>query len=68
MKGRTSVVIAQRISTVINADRILVLERGEIVAQGVHEQLMEESPLYAEIYHSQLVEDVAPAGGRVPAV
>jgi ATP-binding cassette subfamily B protein len=57
MKGRTSFVIAQRISTVLNADQILVLERGEIVARGTHEELMEESPIYAEIYNSQLVED-----------
>ena len=55
MKGRTSFVIAQRISTVLNADQILVLDKGEIVARGKHEELMEESEIYAEIYHSQLV-------------
>ncbi|MDO9300644.1 MAG: ABC transporter ATP-binding protein [Anaerolineales bacterium] len=55
MKGRTSFVIAQRISTVINADKILVLEKGEVVAQGKHAQLMEEEPIYAEIYNSQLL-------------
>ena len=60
MEGRTSFVIAQRISTVLNADEILVLDKGEIVARGVHEELMEDSPIYAEIYHSQLAEDVAP--------
>ncbi len=59
MKGRTSFVIAQRISTVLNADQILVLEKGSIVAHGQHEDLMENSPEYAEIYYSQLVEDVA---------
>jgi len=57
MKGRTSFVIAQRISTVRNADQILVLDRGQVVAQGRHEDLMEESPIYAEIFASQLVED-----------
>jgi ATP-binding cassette, subfamily B, multidrug efflux pump len=57
MKGRTSFVIAQRISTVLNADLILVLERGKVVASGTHEELMENSPIYAEIYHSQLVGD-----------
>lgn len=57
MHGRTSFVIAQRISTVRNADQILVLEQGRIVAQGKHEDLMETSPAYAEIYSSQLVED-----------
>lgn len=63
MKGRTSFVIAQRISTVLNADEILVLDKGEIVARGVHEELMEYSPIYADIYHSQLAEDVAPEVG-----
>lgn len=66
MKGRTSFVIAQRISTVLNADQILVLDRGRIVARGTHEELMEESPIYAEIYHSQLLPDaetVGPDGG-----
>ena len=58
MKNRTSFVIAQRISTVRNADLILVLDKGELVAQGTHAELMEESPIYADIYHSQLVEDV----------
>jgi ATP-binding cassette subfamily B protein len=55
MKGRTSFVIAQRISTVMNADKILVLDKGEIVAQGKHAQLMEEEPIYAEIYNSQIL-------------
>ena len=54
---RTSVVIAQRISTVLNADKIIVLEKGQIVAQGRHADLIEESAIYAEIYRSQLVED-----------
>ena len=59
MQGRTSFVIAQRISTVLNADLILVLEKGQIVARGTHETLMETSPIYVEIYNSQLVEDVS---------
>ena len=57
MEGRTSFVIAQRISTVLNADQILVLDKGRIVASGKHADLMEESPIYADIYRSQLVED-----------
>ncbi len=57
MQGRTSFVIAQRISTVLNADQILVLDKGQIVAQGRHADLMETSAIYAEIYRSQLVED-----------
>lgn len=59
MHGRTSFVIAQRISTVVNADQILVMEKGRIVARGKHEDLMDNSPIYADIYHSQLVSDVA---------
>lgn len=60
MRGRTSFVIAQRISTVVNADQILVLDKGGIVARGTHADLMEDSAIYAEIYNSQLVGD-APA-------
>ncbi len=56
MEGRTSFVIAQRISTVRNADLILVLDRGRVVARGSHEDLLDSSPIYAEIYHSQLIE------------
>lgn len=57
MKGRTSFVIAQRISTVVNADQILVLDKGQIVARGTHQELMEDSEVYAEIYSSQLMSD-----------
>jgi ATP-binding cassette, subfamily B, multidrug efflux pump len=65
MQGRTSFVIAQRISTVRNADQILVLDKGGIVAQGKHDDLMENSAIYAEIYSSQLVEDSTPEGEPV---
>ena len=61
MEGRTSFVIAQRISTVMNADLILVMDKGQIVARGQHEELLEESEIYAEIYHSQLVGDAVTA-------
>jgi ATP-binding cassette subfamily B protein len=57
MEGRTSFVIAQRISTVLNADQILVLDKGQIVARGTHEELLESSEIYSEIYSSQLLDD-----------
>ncbi len=57
MDGRTSFVIAQRISTVLNADKIIVLDKGKIHAIGQHQELMENSHIYADIYNSQLVDD-----------
>lgn len=66
MQGRTSFVIAQRISTVVNADKIIVLEKGELVAQGTHSELLETNSIYAEIYHSQLVEDVTLSNSEDP--
>jgi ATP-binding cassette, subfamily B, multidrug efflux pump len=67
MHGRTSFVIAQRISTVLNADQILVLDKGRIVARGTHEELLETSEIYAEIYNSQLVGDAAPEAAALLA-
>ena len=66
MEGRTSFVIAQRVATVLNADQILVLEAGEIVGRGTHEELLESSEIYAEIYSSQLLDESgqAPEGAR----
>jgi len=54
MRGRTSFVIAQRISTVLTADKILVLDDGRIAAEGTHRHLLASSPIYREIYDSQL--------------
>jgi ATP-binding cassette subfamily B protein len=54
LKESTSFVVAQRISTVLNADKILVVDEGRIVAQGTHNELMQTSPVYQEIYESQL--------------
>ncbi len=54
MKGRTSFVIAQRLSTVRMADQILVLDKGEVAARGTHETLLETSEIYAQIYEKQL--------------
>jgi ATP-binding cassette subfamily B protein len=54
MRGRTSFVVAQRISTVLKADKIVVVDKGQIVAQGTHAELMQTSPIYREIFDSQL--------------
>jgi ATP-binding cassette subfamily B multidrug efflux pump len=54
MRDRTSFVIAQRVSTVLTADKILVLDDGQIAAQGTHAELLASSPIYREIYDSQL--------------
>lgn len=53
---RTCIMIAQRISTVLKADQILVQDEGQIVAAGTHQELMASSPLYRDIYDSQLGE------------
>jgi ATP-binding cassette subfamily B multidrug efflux pump len=50
----TTFVVAQRISTVLNADKIVVLERGQVAAEGTHAELIASSPIYQEIYESQL--------------
>ena len=50
----TTLYVAQRISAVIDLDKIVLLENGEIVAMGTHEELLASSPLYQEIYESQL--------------
>jgi ATP-binding cassette subfamily B protein len=57
MKQSTSLIIAQRISSVLDADRILVLEDGRIVSSGTHLELMGSSEVYREIYRSQLGEE-----------
>ncbi|MEN6478316.1 MAG: ABC transporter ATP-binding protein [Anaerolineales bacterium] len=57
--GRTTFIIAQRVSTVRNADMILVIDRGKLVAKGTHKELIHESGIYAEIYHRQLRQDVS---------
>ncbi|MBX7213321.1 MAG: ABC transporter ATP-binding protein/permease [Thermoflexales bacterium] len=59
--SRLTVVVAQRISTVLKADQIIVLEHGQIAARGSHRELLASSPIYREIYDSQL-------GGGLPGV
>ena len=53
LKDATKLIIAQRISSVEHPDRILVMDEGEIVGQGTHEELMKSCEAYQEIYYSQ---------------
>jgi ATP-binding cassette subfamily B protein len=61
MKGRTNFVIAHRLSTVRDADAILVMNHGRIVEQGTHDELLAREGFYAELYNSQFVEPLAEA-------
>ncbi|MCC7263420.1 MAG: ABC transporter ATP-binding protein [Candidatus Latescibacteria bacterium] len=54
MEGRTCFVVAQRISTVLKADKIVVIDKGRLAAEGTHRELLQSSPIYQEIYASQL--------------
>ncbi len=60
LEGRTSFVIAHRLSTFRDADLILVMNDGDIVEQGSHKELLKKGGFYAELYHSQF--DLAEAG------
>ena len=59
LKNTTVFIIAQRISSVVNADKIIVLDNGRISAVGTHQQLMETNPIYQDIYTSQVQEALA---------
>ena len=56
-KNKTSIIVAQRISTILNADKIVVLDDGKIVGQGTHEELMKDNETYRQIALSQLSEE-----------
>jgi ATP-binding cassette subfamily B protein len=57
MKGKTSIIIAHRVSTIKNADKILVLDAGRIIEQGNHQSLLEANGAYKELYEKQLLEE-----------
>jgi subfamily B ATP-binding cassette protein MsbA len=64
MKERTSLVIAHRLSTVIDADRIVVMQKGKILSIGNHEQLIETCPLYSRLYKMQFCEALSDQEAR----
>jgi subfamily B ATP-binding cassette protein MsbA len=69
MRGRTAFVIAHRLSTIQRADQILVMEKGHVVEQGSHHQLLEQGGLYAEMYRAQFrLEEDEGSAARTPAV
>lgn len=55
IKGRTSFVIAHRLKTILNADRIVVLREGQVIEEGNHHELLKENGFYAELYRNQFV-------------
>jgi ATP-binding cassette, subfamily B, multidrug efflux pump len=62
--SQTQLIVAQRISTVLQADKIIVLDDGRVVAEGTHDELLRGSPIYREIYESQMESGVLSHGGE----
>lgn len=64
MAGVTTIIVAQRIATILNADKIIVMNEGKIVGIGKHQELLESCPTYLEIAESQLSEEELKKGGK----
>lgn len=64
MKERTSIVIAHRLSTVLNADRIIVMQKGEIIGMGKHDELLKSCPLYDKLHKMQFCETISEEEAR----
>ena len=64
MSGVTTIIVAQRIATILNADKIIVMNEGKIVGVGKHQELLETCPTYLEIAESQLSEEELQKGGK----
>ena len=64
MAGVTTIIVAQRIATILNADKIIVMNEGKIVGIGKHQELLETCPTYLEIAESQLSEEELQKGGK----
>ena len=64
MAGVTTIIVAQRIATILNADKIIVMNEGKIVGVGKHQELLETCPTYLEIAESQLSEEELQKGGK----
>ena len=64
MQGRTTIIVAHRLSTIALADRVVLVEGGRVVAQGTHAELLDHEPLYAEVLAQVAdLEPVEPADG-----